>query len=63
MPVKKLVSIKSNKITYKVSAYTKLNVNGKWKTADKINCGDTIILQNNKNIIVSDVEIINLHCF
>lgn len=63
MPVKKIVSIKSNKITYKVSAYKELNVNGKWKTADKINCGDIIILQNNKNIIVSDVEIINLHCF
>ncbi len=63
MPVKKIVSIKSNKITYKVSAYTEVNVNGKWKTADKIKCGDTIILENNKNIIVKDVQIYNLHCF
>lgn len=63
MPVKKIVSIKSNKITYKVSAYKELNVNGKWKTADKIKCGDTIILNHSKNIIVSDIEIINLHCF
>ncbi len=63
MPVKKIVSIKSNKITYKVSAYKELNINGKWKTADKIKCGDTIILENNKNIIVKDVQIYNLHCF
>ena len=61
MPVKSVVSIKSNKVTYKISGNSEINVNGKWITANKIKCGDTITLKYNTKIIVDNIEIYNLH--